>query len=97
MYVNPDLYDAPHRLCLRCGSRRVLKKEPPTTSFLWPTGVDYLDVIEIDTYKLWVCPPCWEQTGMELYLPSFGFYEDELSVLACRYDANFIEDHGCLN
>ena len=77
------------QLCVRCGRTTAGIRIGGSTCMRWPVGVDYLDQPEPDNHFLWICSPCWERKGVELYWPAFGFESSELEDLQAKYDANF--------
>lgn len=72
-------------LCVRCGQRSLIPRLG-ATCMRWPVGVDYIDDPEPETHALWICGPCWDRNGVELYWPAYGFHLDELQALCARYD-----------
>ena len=82
-----------YQRCIRCHITTIGLRLDGSTCMFWPRGVDYLDEPEPANHRLWICPPCWERKGMELFLPAFGFLDREL-LLRRRYDEDFRRRHN---
>ena len=82
------------QLCVRCHISTTGRRRSGSNCMFWPMGVDYLDEPEPENHRLWICPPCWERKGVELFWPAYGFQARELLVLRFKYDEDYRRQHN---